>query len=331
MEPGEVENMLTAQPDVEAAHVTMEHHPATQEAQLVAHVTPSPCDSQALMRACKQQLPRHMVPSLFMAVSSLPQLPTGKVDAGGLPAPDWSQQDVAATPKGPRSDLEARVLSVMKDVLHSDAFGIHSDFFSLGGSSLLAHAVASGVSRATGVDVKAAAMFQDPTAASLSAHVAKSLDTLSASTAPVADNVQAAPYSEAERSAGVPCSLNQEQMFLAHDQLAAKHTYNVPMAVVLAEALDPAVLQAALLLLQERHDALRTGFCAASDGRPLQCVQPVRNAAPLGLSQAQVKFETGLSAHTLLRESAQAPFDLSSPPLLRALLLEVSLLFDLGI
>ena len=176
VEPGEVESMLTAQPYVTAAHVTMQHHPVTQEAQLVAFVAPASCDSQLLMAACKQQLPRHMVPSLFAAVPSLPQLPTGKVNTHELPPPDWSQQDAADACEDPRSDMEARLLAVMKDVLHSNAVGIHSDFFSLGGSSLLAHAVASGASEATGSSVQPAAVFQHTTAASLAAHVAELTD-----------------------------------------------------------------------------------------------------------------------------------------------------------
>lgn len=324
LEPGEVESVLTSQAAVAAAHVTLVHHPATNEAQLMAYVSPASCDRQALLEACKQQLPRHMVPSLFMAIPSLPQLPSGKVNPRELPPPDWSQQAAADASEGPRSDPEAKVLDVMKDVLHSDAVGVHSDFFSMGGSSMLAHAVASGASEATGVAVQPGAVFQHTTAASLAAHVAESMDEVSPDTAPVEDIIQAAPYSEAERIAGVPCSFNQEQMYLAHEQLDTKHTYNVPMGLKLAGALEPVALQKALEVLQDRHEALRTSFRSASDGRPLQCIQPARKAAPLSLATARADSTNGRSAEAILHEEAQAPFDLSRPPLLRILLVTVS-------
>ncbi len=327
LEPSEVECVLMSQPELTAAHVTMAHHPITKQAQLIAYVTPASCDGGLLRDACMQQLPRHMVPGLFTAIPRLPQLPSGKVNMLELPPPDWSQQTTINPSEGPRSDLEAQVLNVMKDVLHSDAVGIHSDFFNMGGSSLLAHAVASGASAATGAAVQPAAVFQYTTAAGLAAHVAKLMQDPPPAAVAATDLIQAAPYTEAERRAGVPCSLNQEQMWLANDQLCTKHAYNVAMVWELLGCLDPMVLQKALRYLQARHEALRTSFCTAPEGRPLQCIQPDADAAPLLLSLSHAGPEDSHSAEDMLLNAAQLPFDLSRPPLMRVLLLSVSLTF----
>ena len=325
LEPGEIESVLVAQLSVSAAHVSMAHHPATQETVLVAHVTPQNCNVQLLLRACRQQLPRYMVPSRILPLPGLPQLSSGKVDTQALPAPDWSLSEVSDSDEAPTTELEAQAVAIMEEVLQQDHVGIHTDFFEAGGSSLLAHAVAARLSDTIGAAVLAADIFQHTSAAALAGHVQGRAGSGPHDSAIQPPFIHAAPHSEADRSRGVPCSLNQEQMFLAHGQLAAKHTYNVPMATKLAGTLDPAMLQNALRLLQDRHDALRTGFCAASDERPLQCIQPAGLAAPLVLSQARVWNDTGQSAHDILLEAARAPFDLSSPPLLRALLLEVRL------
>ncbi len=319
--------MLTTHSQVTAAHVTMVHHPLTNQAQLAAYVVPATCDQHSLREACMQQLPRYMVPTLFMAVSSLPQLPSGKVSTRDLPPPDFSQPTDSDRYEAPRSNLEASILSVMKDVLHSDTMGICSDFFGAGGSSMLAHAVASQVSTATGVSVQPGAVFQHTTAASLAEHVAELMQDPPPAAVAATDLIQAAPYTEAERRAGVPCSLNQEQMWLANDQLCTKHAYNVAMVWELLGCLDPMVLQKALVYLQARHEALRTSFCTAPEGRPLQCIQPDADAAPLLLSLSHAGPEDSHSAEDMLLNAAQLPFDLSRPPLMRVLLLSVSLTF----
>jgi hypothetical protein len=64
----------------------------------------------------------------------MPLAPTGKIDVKALPIPESAR---GAAFVAPRSDLEEAVASVWKSVLSVPEVGRQSNFFDLGGNSLL--------------------------------------------------------------------------------------------------------------------------------------------------------------------------------------------------
>ncbi|MFP5287419.1 MAG: condensation domain-containing protein, partial [Thermoanaerobaculia bacterium] len=98
--------------------------------------------------------------------------------------------------------------------------------------------------------------------------------------------------------------------------------YNVPFALRLSGALDPAVFEAALDEIVRRHDALRTTFTDVG-GEPWQVVAE-ELSIPLPVIDLSAFPEPETEARLRLAEEAARPFDLETGPLLRALLVKLA-------
>ncbi len=74
-----------------------------------------------------------------------------------------SSSEPAATPVAPATATETVVLEVWRELLSSPDIGVLDDFFSRGGHSLLAVRMLARVEKATGVNLRARAVFEMPT------------------------------------------------------------------------------------------------------------------------------------------------------------------------
>ncbi len=101
----------------------------------------------------RSQLPEYMVPSCYVILSSLPTLPTGKINRGDLPNPFEQAEHMAqtslestnensATQEQSMSGIEVdeiqkRILGLFEELLQVENLNSDSDFLKLGGDSLL--------------------------------------------------------------------------------------------------------------------------------------------------------------------------------------------------
>ncbi len=138
IELGEIEAFFASQPDVQRCVAQVrEDKPGDQR--LVAYiVSPWPSlDIEPLRARARQWLPDHMVPAVYMQVSSLPVLPNGKIDRHALPVPPGNAVS-AGRRRAPQSEAEHRLMAIWQDLLQHRNFGIDDNFFDLGGHSMLA-------------------------------------------------------------------------------------------------------------------------------------------------------------------------------------------------
>jgi amino acid adenylation domain-containing protein len=151
IEPGEIESTLGEHPGVRCCAVVAREAP-NGEQQLVAYIVGEPgYPSDAAARDwLRGRLPEYMVPSGFVRLSALPMTASGKLDKAALPAP---------APRGtgrsgdqpPRNDTERRVAALWSDLLAMPVTDVNSDFFDMGGHSLLAARLIPDVQREFGV------------------------------------------------------------------------------------------------------------------------------------------------------------------------------------
>jgi acyl-CoA synthetase (AMP-forming)/AMP-acid ligase II/thioesterase domain-containing protein len=83
-------------------------------------------------------LPRFMFPHVFRAVSTIPRLPTGKVDRMALRAAAAAEIPTGADAVAPETPNERVLASLFETVLERRDVGVHESFFELGGDSLAA-------------------------------------------------------------------------------------------------------------------------------------------------------------------------------------------------
>ncbi|MEW2513754.1 amino acid adenylation domain-containing protein [Streptomyces sp. NPDC046870] len=318
IEPGEIEAVLLAGPDIAAATVVVRED-TPGDRRLVAYVVPAAggrVTSEALRGRLRRELPDFMVPSAFVALERLPLTPNGKVDRRALPAPE--PRASAAGGPAPRTPVERAIAAAWSQVLGTEVTGVDDNFFELGGHSLLATQVTSRLRDALGVEVPVRALFAAPTVAGLAAAVAE----------PAADAAAGAGrIVPADRTGGpLPLSFAQQRLWFLDQLEPGRAEYAVPFALRVDGPLDTAALDAALTRMLARHEVLRTRFVAGEDGEPAQVVDP---PAPVRTDVHDLRHiadpgERQEAARRLARAEAARPFDLAAGPLLRAHLVRLA-------
>ncbi|MCI4226906.1 non-ribosomal peptide synthetase [Dickeya dianthicola] len=91
---------------------------------------------QSLREGVSQRLPDYMVPHHYLFLDALPLTPNGKVDRNALP--DITQVMTSDTNYvAGRNDRERQLCKIWENTLDISQVGIHDNFFSLGGNSLV--------------------------------------------------------------------------------------------------------------------------------------------------------------------------------------------------
>jgi acyl carrier protein len=97
-----------------------------------------------------------MIPSLFVPLSALPLTPNGKIDRKALPDPALSDEAYVA----PRTPTEIELAQLWAQLLNVERVGLHSDFFALGGHSLIATQLVSRIEQVFGVELGLGALLR---------------------------------------------------------------------------------------------------------------------------------------------------------------------------
>lgn len=173
IETGEVEAVLQRHPSIRMAVVTArEDRPF--DPYLAAYYTLRPHsreDGQQLRKYLQKWLPDYMVPSTYVLLDRFPLTPHGKIDRAALPLaapipPEGDREWV-----GPRNAAEEVMAGLWRELLRLREVDVHSNFFELGGQSLLATRLMSRVSRLFQVDLPQRVLFENPTIAQLTGYL----------------------------------------------------------------------------------------------------------------------------------------------------------------
>jgi len=220
----------------------------------------------------------------------------------------------------PRNETEKVLLEMFTELIGAKVaqrggFGIHDDFFRVGGYSLLAMVFLGRVRDTWGVELAVQTFFQTPTVAELAALIDQARgEEARRPLGPVAGVARREPLA---------LSYAQERLwFLA--QLEAESTaYNIGAALCIRGALDAKRLRRAIQGVVHRHEALRTTF-EAVDGVPVQKIHPPR---PWHLPVVDLTCAPGTSRHEAARQWArnqvERAIDLQVGPLLWTALLRL--------
>ncbi|WP_406739750.1 non-ribosomal peptide synthetase [Streptomyces atratus] len=116
-----------------------------------------------------EQLPAHLVPSLWVRIDEVPLTRHGKVDRAALPEPGPTGEPAAH--RAPRTTRERELCALFGTVLGMPAVGPDTDFFLAGGHSLTALRLKSKIETVLGVRIPVSALFDAPTPAALAARL----------------------------------------------------------------------------------------------------------------------------------------------------------------
>ena len=250
IELGEIENTLAKHEAI--AQVTVIAKEKDNQKYLVAYyvTVKDQLDPEidTLRSYLSSSLPDYMVPTAFVKLDAMPLTPNGKINRKALPDPDMSlmgEEYVA-----PRNELEQQLADIWCDVLKLEHVGMHDNFFSMGGDSIVSIQL---VSRARNSDIYFSPkdLFQNPTIAQLASCDLKGT------------------VIEAEQGliTGKAPLIPIQQWFFEQDYEFSNH-WNQAQLLQVTETLDLAVLEQALQALIHHHDSLRLRY--APQGKTYQ-------------------------------------------------------------
>ena len=170
IELAEVEAAIAAHPLVRLTAVIAADPHGDGDNLLAAYVVPRPGFNLAACKAdLDARLPPFMVPSWLVIVDDILLTPNGKVDEARLPRPAAARRAAAVRP--PETDTERRLAALWSEVLDIAVDDAESDFFVLGGHSVLAVRLLAAVERTFGSRLPLSDLFAHPTIARLAQRI----------------------------------------------------------------------------------------------------------------------------------------------------------------
>ncbi|HEU4404666.1 MAG TPA: amino acid adenylation domain-containing protein [Polyangiaceae bacterium] len=155
IELGEIEAALGRHPALAEAAAAVVREAGADD-RLVAFYVPRPGRSTTdtdLRKHLRRDLPKGMIPQIFVELRALPRTPNNKLDRPALARLGVGERRRERAPAPPSSDAERLLAGLFRRALKAPEVGADDNFFDLGGDSVLAMELVVELERATGVRV----------------------------------------------------------------------------------------------------------------------------------------------------------------------------------
>jgi amino acid adenylation domain-containing protein len=173
IELGEIESVLASHVAVREAVVAVRGEGEQQKlaAYLVLQEAVAAPSAGELRRYLRAKLPEAMVPAGYWQIEKVPLLASGKVNRGGLSGGKAlvDQEEWV----GARTETEAQLAAIWRELLKVEKVGVEQNFFELGGHSLLVLQMTARMRRVLEVEMPVRSVFDAPTIAALAREVEK--------------------------------------------------------------------------------------------------------------------------------------------------------------
>jgi amino acid adenylation domain-containing protein len=315
VELGEIENLLRGHSAV-ADVAVVDRDDADGNKFLVAYVAMSNGSGAAVLREyLAQHLPPTMLPSAFVELDQLPRTLNGKIDRKALPALESIERE-QANETGKLTPIEEILAGIWCEVLRLSSVARHSNFFNLGGHSLLVTQVLARVREYLKVELPIRSVFEAPTLEQFARLVQQQIST--------GNQSGLSPITRVSREGELPLSLSQTRMWFFEQLSSGTSAFNIALGVRFRGPLNIPALEQTFSEIMRRHESLRTVFPAINT-QPVQVIRPPsRFHVPIVDLSAQALEEREQQAARLAQEETLRAFDLAEGPLARPTLLRLS-------
>jgi amino acid adenylation domain-containing protein len=326
IELGEIEAVLTKHSGIKDAIVLAQT--TDGETRLLAWVV---VDSEkvdggitanALATHVKQYLPHYMVPNAFALLDALPLTANGKVNKKALPIPETVEINEF---QAAETETERTLAEIWCELLKVESVGKQSNFFALGGHSLMATKLLASIKTRWSIEPNIKLVFDTQTLQEQAYEIDQALE--------ISLYTEVPPILRLPNNARAPLSYSQQRLWFIDQMQSGGSEYNMSAAIRLQGELDADALEMALVRIIDRHEILKTVYLESdileqgdSDLRQFQCLLPndVRfsiqrtNLTVLSAEQqAQAILQKG-------KEQASRKFDLKQDFMIRGELLVLS-------
>lgn len=137
IEPQAIEAQILHHADITQCVVSLQYNDKLEQFIVAYFVSKKKTDLHELRESLREHLPHYMIPNFFVKMKSLPLTINGKIDRKSLPIADLKFNINAHNYAPPKTTIEKKLCQIWADLLGIDKIGIHNDFFTIGGNSLL--------------------------------------------------------------------------------------------------------------------------------------------------------------------------------------------------
>ncbi|NOI80256.1 amino acid adenylation domain-containing protein [Vibrio tubiashii] len=251
-------------------------------------------------------LPDYMVPSQLVVMESMPLTPASKVDKKKLPQPDNHVQHKAY--EAPEGEIEQLLAQEWQALFGLEQVSRNDDFFALGGQSLLATQLVGRLQQKHQIRLLLQSVFDSPR-----------LDVMATQCTSLKE--PAVAIKAVPRMEYMPVSASQKRLWFVQQLMPESSAYHMPLGLKLKGDVNREWLEQSLRTVISRHEALRTSFVQV-DGELMQSIHSDDDACQFAVAEYSADDFSDLEAQRL--NWIGETFDLSSPSLLRAYLINHS-------
>lgn len=169
IEPNEIIAAICSIDSITNAVITLENDNMGNAVIFAYYVSSRNIEEEEVRQLLRNKLTPYMLPSRIIQIENLPMLSSGKVNISELPKPHNNIQNVVKA----ESQYERAVLFVWEEIINKQDFGIHDNFFDIGGNSLLIMKMVNLLSKTYPNVLKAGDVFANPTVYLLARHIEK--------------------------------------------------------------------------------------------------------------------------------------------------------------
>ncbi len=241
----EVERAIRDFPGIKDATVARFDAPSGGKFVAAYVVSDSEVDVESLNRFIAERKPPYMVPAVTMQIDRIPLNVNSKVDKRKLPKPEFRAEDL--TP--PENECQQRIFDIVKDVIGTDGFGIDTDLYVAGLTSITTIRLNVMLYKEFGVDMQIKDLKENSTV--------RKLDAL------ISSRGAAKVY---ERLPDYPLSKTQEGIFVQCVANPGTTVYNISLLFTISKELDVGRLREALYKAVLAHSFVRTRLFLNASG-----------------------------------------------------------------
>ena len=193
-------------------------------------------DMDDLKQHLIDSIPEYMVPSYFTQLDEFPKTPNGKTDFKNLPDPEIDIDEFIK----PRTEIEQELFNIVSEILNISEFGVNTDLFSIGLTSLSVIKLTSAIYNSLNAQFNVTEILNYKTIEKIASEIKPEDETSS-------DVQELYPLTSNQLGVYFDCIKDPENT-----------AYNLPKKMEFSEGIDADKLKSSIITAIENHPYLKT-------------------------------------------------------------------------
>ena len=193
-------------------------------------------DIDDLKEKLEESLVYYMIPTFFTELDEFPRTPNDKVDLKNLPEPETDVKNY----KNPSNEIEEKLFRIISEILDYTSFGVDTDLFSIGLTSLTVMQVVSEIYEELNTQLMITQVMKNKTIENIATLI-------------IEDNVE--EYGDHQL---YPLTPNQLGVYFECVKKPEDLSYNMPVKMEFGKEIDPYRLKSSIIEAIDNHPYLKT-------------------------------------------------------------------------